>query len=631
MPSDQRDQRGRPRGARGGRLAGLALAALGIVYGDIGTSPLYALQECFTGEHGFPPTRENIYGIVSLVLWTLIVVVAVKYHLYVLRADNHGEGGILALMALVRGRLRRPRSRALFVTLGLFGAALLYGDGAITPAISVLSAVEGLEIEAPAAGRYVLPVTVAILFALFLFQHRGTGRIGRVFGPVMLVWFLTLAVLGVGGVLRHPAILGAINPVHAVRFFSHHGLAGLLVLGGVFLVATGGEALYADMGQFGELPIQIDWFSLVGLSLVLNYLGQGAVLLHDPQAATRPFYHLAPSWALAPLVALATAATIIASQAIISGAFSLTHQAVQLEYLPHMETCHTSPDEPGQIYLPAINAVLAIATIGLVLGFGSSHNLAAAYGIAVSLTMLITTVLAAIVARLIWRWPVALVALVTGIFLTFDLAFATANMAKFAAGGWFPLLAGFVVFSLMASWRRGREVLAARVSSEPFEQFAAGLAAQRVPRVAGTAVFLSRRDTTPPALRLNLKHNHVLHDRVVLLTVLLEDVPVLPDGERAEVEPLGDGFFRVFVRYGFQQYPGIDDMFEQVRARGLELDMGSTTFFIGREMLLPDRRHFWRQARERLFTVMARLALRPTEFLRIPTDRVIEIWEQVEI
>jgi KUP system potassium uptake protein len=626
-----RSHGGGPQDPRGGRLAGLALAALGVVYGDIGTSPLYSLQECFTGDHAFAPTPENVYGVVSLVLWTLIVVVTVKYHLYVLRADNHGEGGILALMALVRGKLKGRRSRALFVTLGLFGAALLYGDGAITPAISVLSAVEGLEIEAPAAARYVLPITVAILLALFMIQRRGTGRIGRVFGPVMLVWFLTVAVLGIGGVLRHPAILGAINPVHALRFFAHHGLFGLLVLGGVFLVATGGEALYADMGQFGERPIQIDWFSLVGLSLVLNYLGQGAVLLHDPQAVARPFYSLAPSWALLPLVILATAATVIASQAIISGAFSLTHQAVQLGYMPHMETCHTSPDEPGQIYLPAVNMVLAVATIGLVLAFGSSHNLAAAYGIAVSLTMLITTLLAAIVARLIWRWSPLRVAAITGLFLIFDLAFAVANMAKFADGGWFPLLAGLAVFSLMASWRRGREVLTAKVDCEAFEEFVASPEIQAVPRVEGTAVFLSRRSVTPNALRLNLKHNHVLHERVVLLAISLEDVPVIADDERTRVEPLGKGFFRALVRYGFQQYPGIVDMFDQVRLHGLDLDMETTTFFIGREMLVPDRRHFWRQWRERLFSIMARLALRPTDFLHIPVDRVVEIWEQIEI
>jgi KUP system potassium uptake protein len=515
--------------------------------------------------------------------------------------------------------------------LGLFGAALLYGDGAITPAISVLSAVEGVEIVAPAAGRFVLPATVAILAVLFLFQCRGTGRIGKVFGPIMLLWFLIVAALGVGGVLRHPAILGAANPVHALRFFAHHGIGGILVLGGVFLVATGGEALYADMGHFGERPIQLDWFALVGVSLLLNYFGQGALILRDPGAAARPFYLLAPSWALAPLVALATAATIIASQAIISGAFSLTHQAVQLDYLPHMETVHTSPEEAGQIYMPAVNSILMVATIGLVLGFRSSHNLAAAYGIAVSLTMLITTLLAAIVARSIWRWPLPVVVLVTGIFLIFDLAFFIANLTKFAAGGWFPLLAGAVVFSLMSSWRHGRQVLAAKVRSAPLEEFVAKLDAGAATRVEGTAVFLSRRRATPPALLLNLEHNHVLHRRVVLLTVLHEDVPVLPPEERAEVEPLGKGFFRVVVRYGFLQYPGLEDMLDQVRRRDLDLDVADTTFFVGREMLVPDRRHALRLWRERLFSLMARLALRPTEFLEIPCERVVELWEQVQI
>jgi KUP system potassium uptake protein len=614
----------------GGHLAGLALAALGIVYGDIGTSPLYALQECFHGNYAVPPTPENVKGVVSMVLWTLIVVVTVKYHLYVLRADNHGEGGILALVALVRGKLRQPGNRAIFVTLGLFGAALLYGDGAITPAISVLSAVEGLEIVAPAATTYVLPITVAILLGLFVLQRRGTGGIGRLFGPVMLLWFGVVAALGILGVLRHPSILTAVNPVHALRFFIHHGPRGLLVLGGVFLVATGGEALYADMGHFGERPIQIDWFSLVGISLVLNYFGQGGLLLHHPEAVDRPFYLLAPPWALLPLVVLATAATIIASQAIISGAFSLTYQAVQLDYLPRMETVHTSPDEVGQVYMPGINWILMVATIGLVLGFGSSHNLAAAYGIAVSLTMLITTILAAIVARLIWRWPLALVILVTALFLVFDLSFVGANLAKIAAGGWFPLLAGAAVFVLMASWRRGRQVIAEKLKATTFESWVAQLD-PAVIRVEGTAVFLSRRRAVPPALLLNLKHNHVLHQRVVLLTVLLEDVPVQPEAERAEVEDLGRGFFRVVVHYGFLEYPALPHMLALLGQRDLALDVETTTFFIGREMLVPNRHYALRQWRERLFTLMARLALRPTDFLRIPCERVVELWEQIEL
>ena len=616
--------------AHGGRLAGLALAALGVVYGDIGTSPLYALQECFHGSHPFAPTRENVFGIVSMVLWTLVVVVAVKYHLYVLRADNHGEGGILALMALVRGKLQRPRSRALFVGLGLFGAALLYGDGAITPAISVLSAVEGLKIVAPASAPYVLPITVVILVGLFAVQRRGTGGIGRMFGPVMLVWFVIVGVLGVRGVMLDPAILGAANPWHAVRFFAHHGVFGLLVLGGVFLVATGGEALYADMGHFGERPIQIDWFGLVGVSLVLNYFGQGALLLQNPAATERPFYSLAPGWALLPLVVLATAATVIASQAIISGAFSLTHQAVQLDYLPRMETIHTSEEEVGQIYMPGINWVLMAATIGLVLGFGSSDNLAAAYGIAVSLTMLITTILAAIVARTIWHWRPAAVALVTCLFLVFDLAFVAANLAKIEAGGWFPLLAGGVVFALMSSWRRGRQVLAERVRTLPVEDLVAWLEEQPVRRVEGTAVFMSRHRAVPPSLLLNLKVNHVLHERVVLLTVVLDDVPAVAAEEQAEVAPLGLGIFRVVVRYGFMQYPALPEMLDRLRQRGLDLDGAATIFFLGREMLVIDRRHAFRRWRERLFSLMARLALRPTEFLHIPCERVVELWEQVE-
>ncbi len=614
----------------GTHLAGLALAALGVVYGDIGTSPLYSLQECFRGAHPFAPTPPNIYGIISLVFWTLVVVVAVKYHLYVLRADNHGEGGILALMALVRSKVRKRRG--LFVGLGLFGAALLYGDGAITPAISVLSAIEGVVLIAPAAAHWVVPATVAILVALFAIQRGGTGGIGRIFGPIMVVWFLIVGLLGLRAVIHHPAILAALNPLHAVRFFTHHGMPGFLVLGGVFLVATGGEALYADMGHFGEMPIQIDWFSLVGVSLVLNYFGQGALLLENPAAIDRPFYHLAPDWALVPLVVLATLATIIASQAIISGAFSLTHQAIQLGYLPRMKTIHTSAEETGQVYLPGINWVLMVATVGLVIGFGSSDNLAAAYGIAVSLTMLITTLLAAIVARLIWRWPLVAVLGVTALFLTFDLAFVVANLAKIAAGGWFPLLAGGLVFALMSSWRHGRELLESRQHMGSLKDFVAGVEELHVTRVAGTSVFLSRHGArVPPALLLNEQHNHVLHERVVILTVLNQDVPYVPDGRRAEVEELGKGFFRVSVRYGFLQYARFSDLLRQIAHRGLDLRVDGTTFFIGREMLVPNRQHPWMQLRARVFSLMARLALRPADYVLIPCGRVVEIWSQVEL
>ena len=443
----------------GRRLFLLCLTALGVVYGDIGTSPLYALKVCFSGLHGIAPRPENVLGVLSLVFWSLVVIVTIKYHVYVLRLDNRGEGGILALMGLVRGGKAGRRVRIFLVTVGVFGAALLYGDGIITPAISVLSAVEGLHVATPVFGGAVVPITVLILVGLFLFQHHGTASIGRIFGPVMLVWFATLAVLGVSGILRHPAVLAALNPAHAVSFFAHNGVHGFLVLGGIFLVATGGEALYADLGHFGEKPIQIDWFSFVGPSLVLNYFGQGALLIAHPAAAENPFYRLAPDWALIPLVVLATMATIIASQAIISGAFSLTRQAVQLGYLPRVRIVHTSSEEIGQIYIPGLNWTLMIATIGLVLGFGSSNDLAAAYGVAVSMTMVITTVLAYFVARDRLRWRTGVALLVTIAFLVFDLSFLGANLVKIESGGWFPLAVALIVFTAMTTWRRGRRLL----------------------------------------------------------------------------------------------------------------------------------------------------------------------------
>ncbi|MDP9122624.1 MAG: KUP/HAK/KT family potassium transporter, partial [Acidobacteriota bacterium] len=464
--SSRRHPPGPPAPADARHVGGLALGALGIVYGDIGTSPLYAMRECFHGAHAVDPTHGNVLGVLSLIFWSLVIIVTLKYHVYVLRADNHGEGGILALMALVRSKIDNHRRKLLFIGLGLFGAALLYGDGMITPAISVLSAVEGLEIAAPKLAHYVLPITIAILIGLFLFQRRGTGGIGRIFGPIMLVWFATIAVLGVTGIAQHPAVLQAVNPLHALRFFVHNGLRGFLVLGGVFLVATGGEALYADMGHFGELPIQIDWFSLVGPALLLNYFGEGAQLLEDPRASTNPFYHLAPGWAVLPLVILATIATVIASQAIVSGAFSLTHQAVQLGYLPRLEVVHTSSAERGQIYIPGLNWLLMAATIGLVLGFRSSDALAGAYGIAVSTTMVITTVLAYVVSRRIWNWKWWAAALVTGSFLIVDLAFFGANIVKIAEGGWFPLLIGALIYALMATWNKGRQVLSDRLARE---------------------------------------------------------------------------------------------------------------------------------------------------------------------
>jgi KUP system potassium uptake protein len=625
---------GHPGRPHGRQLAGLSLGALGIVYGDIGTSPLYSMHECFHASHGVPVTRDNILGVLSLIFWALIVIVTLKYHVYVLHADNRGEGGILALMALVRAKIAGKRRAALFVGLGLFGAALLYGDGVITPAISVLSAVEGLNVATSVFAPYVVPMTVAILIGLFLFQRRGTGGIGSVFGPIMVVWFVTIALLGVGGIARHPAVFAALNPMIALHFLGRNGFHGFLALGGVFLVATGGEALYADMGHFGELPIQIDWFSLVGPSLVLNYFGQGGQLLDDPKAYDSPFYHLAPAWALYPLVLLATVATVIASQAVISGAFSLTRQAVQLGYLPLMNIIHTSARKIGQVYIPGVNWLLMAGTIGLVMGFRTSTNLAAAYGIAVSTTMVITTVLAWSVARRVWSWPWWLALLVTGGFLTVDLAFFGANMVKVADGGWFPLLVGGLVFLVLSTWNRGRTLLADRLAREaqPLEEFVAQVRPSQPPRVAGTAVFLTRSPQgTPRALLHNLEHNRVLHERVVSLMVETEEVPKVPAEERVEVRPLDAGFFRVVARYGFMQSPSMQDVIELAKGKGLDLDSDETTFFVARESLVPSRnRQMW-MWRERLFSYLGRNALHPTDFLGIPPARVFELGMQVKL
>jgi KUP system potassium uptake protein len=624
-------QSGRPGGGTN-RLALLTIAALGIVYGDIGTSPLYALRECFHGAHAIPPSPQNVLGVLSLVFWALVVVVTLKYQVYVLRADNRGEGGILALMALVRGKLGRRHRQWLFVALGLFGASLLYGDGAITPAISVLSAVEGLEVATPLFKPYIVPATVAILLGLFFVQRRGTGGLGSIFGPLMAVWFLTVGVLGAAALARHPAVLAAIDPRHAARFFAHNGGHGFLVLGAVFLVATGGEALYADMGHFGKRPIQIAWFSLVFPALLLNYFGQGAILLEEPGASINPFYHLAPAWALYPLVGLATVATVIASQAVISGAFSLTGQAVQLGYLPRLTVVHTSSSEHGQIYIPVVNWLLMLATLGLVLGFGSSGHLAAAYGIAVSTTMVITTILAYVVARLVWRWPWWAAALVTAVFLAIDLSFFGANMVKVTEGGWFPLLAGVAVYSVMATWNHGRRVLREQMarSSVPLTVTIAALHPGSPVRVPGTAVFLSRdARLTPSSLLHNLKHNKVLHKRVLVLSVRNEEVPYVAHQKRCAVEDLGKGFYRAEARYGFMQRPAMADMIEGLRLQGLDLPDDSS-FFLARATVMVRSRGpaAWR---DRLFAFLERNELRPTDFLAIPPNRVVELGLEVDV
>jgi KUP system potassium uptake protein len=617
------------------RLAVLTIGALGVVYGDIGTSPLYALRECFHGAHGIAPTHDNVLGVLSLIFWSLTLIISIKYLVFVMRADNKGEGGILALLALVaQSPDAQRRSRATLVALGLFGAALLYGDGMITPAISVLGAVEGLKVATHIFEPYIVPVTVVILFGLFLIQSHGTARVGSLFGPVMIVWFVTIAALGVWRIGDDPAVLVSFNPLHALSFFRDNGWHGFIVLGSVFLVVTGGEALYADMGHFGRKPIRLAWFALVMPALLLNYLGQGAMLLTDPATAVQPFYLMAPRWALYPLVGLATMAAIIASQALISGAFSLTRQAIQLGYCPRLDIEYTSASHQGQIYLPQVNWTLMVATIGLVIGFRSSSALAAAYGMAVTSTMVITTMLAYLVARGSWGVSRAVAGSLAGFFLVIELGFFGANLTKVAHGGWFPLVIGAVIYTALSTWKRGRALLGSRLRERmyPFDQFLQDITARPPTRVSGTAIFMtSNLVGTPATLLHNLQHNKVLHDRIILLTVVTNDVPHVPAEERAEVTPLGQGFFRLTLRYGFMEDPDVPAALVEASARGFRIDLDDTTFFLGVETLLATRRPGMPLWRERLFVWIARNAVRANAFFKIPPERVVELGMQVEL
>jgi KUP system potassium uptake protein len=616
-------------------LVALSLAALGVVYGDIGTSPIYAMRESLHGVHGVAPTPTNVLGLLSLITWALILVISIKYLLFVMRADNGGEGGMIALTALVSPTTTGVRgARLVLVMLGLFGASLLYGDGMITPAISVLSAVEGLEVVTPVFARYVVPITIVILIGLFAVQSRGTASIGRVFGPVMTVWFLTLAALGVAQLVQHPTVLQAVNPLHAVRFFAHNGSHGFLVLGSVFLAVTGGEALYADMGHFGVRPIRLTWFLLVLPALLLNYYGQGALVLLDPAAAEHPFFRLAPHWALIPMVVLTTLATVIASQAVISGAFSLTRQAVQLGYLPRMDIEHTSETQIGQIYIPGLNWLLMIACIGLVLGFRSSSNLAAAYGVAVTTDMVFTSILFAVVARTRWGWSLPAVAALVAGFLTVDLSFWASSLLKIPSGGWFPLVIAAAVFTVMTTWARGRAILAERIAekTKSFAEFLKEIEARPPARVAGTAVYLVRDPTVlPHALLLNLEHNHVMHERVVLLAMLTSSTAHVTDAERVLVEPLPSNFFRVTACHGFAEEPGIPPVLERLRGHGLDIDVDRATFFLGRETLIATNRPGMAIWRERLFARLSRNARRATKYFRLPADRVVELGAEIEL
>lgn len=620
----------------------LSLAALGVVFGDIGTSPLYALRECFHGSHGLAPTPENVLGILSIIVWTLILVICVKYMMFVMRADNKGEGGILSLMALaVRSQHDKgaARRRWIMTTMGLFGAALLYGDGIITPAVSVLSAMEGLAIVAPQFDHFVIPITIFVINALFLMQRYGTGRIGVIFGPILLLWFSSLALLGLHGLSSNFGILEAVFPTHAIDFFMNNGKFSFFVMASVFLVVTGGEALYADMGHFGKRPIRLAWFFVALPALILNYFGQGALLLNNPEAITNPFYLLAPKWALWPLVILATTSAVIASQALISGVFSITRQAIQLGFCPRLSIVHTSSREIGQIYIPALNWALFVGVIWLVLTFRTSSNLAAAYGIAVAGTSLITTFLAFEVSLEKWRWSLLKSVLIFGTFLMIDLAFFSANATKIEHGGWVPLVIAAGIYLLMTTWQKGRKVLYQRLKerSMPIEDFFQKILREPPLRVSGTAIYMSGDPNGVPAPLLhNLKHNKVLHQRVVLLTIQTREVPFVAKKDRVLVQEVVPNFYRIVANYGFMETPKMKHILEACRERDINFNVNDITFVLGRETIIASKgaspvdsgMPHWR---ERLFAVMSKNAQRPTAFFRIPPNQVIEVGIQVEI
>ena len=615
-------------------IAGLTLAALGIVYGDIGTSPLYAVKETFNPQHGIPLTVDTIVGGVSGIFWSLMIVVSLKYVVLIMRADNKGEGGVMALLALASSSVReRPRWSARIALLGLIGVALFYGDAVLTPAISVLSAVEGLEVATVALKPYVLPSSIAVLIALFVFQRHGTAAVGRLFGPIVILWFAALAAVGVYGILKAPEIMRALNPFHALAFVTQHGFKSFVVLGAILLAFTGAEALYADMGHFGRRPIRLAWFGLVFPALVLNYFGQGALLMVNPKAVENPFFLLYPGWALFPMVGLATAATIIASQATISGAYSLTKQAIQLGYLPRMKILQTSERAVGQIYLPAVNWILLAAVLMAVLGFGTSTNLASAYGVAVTGTMLVTTILTFFVIRYWWRYALLLSILVTAFFIVVDLAFFSSSLLKIREGGWFPLSLGAVVLMLMLTWRQGREIMAAKLSatSIALRPFLESLLANPPMRAPGTAVFMvGSADVVPRSLLHNLSHNKVLHERVVFLTVIVEEVPRLPLDERASIEALGNNCWRVTLRFGFMERTDVPQALQLCADRGLEFNMMETSIFLSRETIVSVPGEGMAQWREHIFATMVQNAGSAVDYFDLPANRVIELGTRVE-
>ncbi|MBC7802944.1 MAG: potassium transporter Kup [Candidatus Parcubacteria bacterium] len=616
--------------------AALTLLALGVVFGDIGTSPLYAVKETFSPAHGIPLTPENILGGLSTIFWALMIIVSLKYVVLIMRADNRGEGGIMALIALSMTAVKdHPRWRTPLILIGVFGAALFYGDAVLTPATTVLSAIEGLEVGTQAFKPYVVPIAVVVIIGLFAFQSSGTAVVGKLFGPVTLTWFIAIGAAGANGIAQHPGILAALNPLHAITFLGSHGFASFVVLGAVVLAVTGAEALYADMGHFGKGPVRIAWFSLVAPALVLNYFGQGALLILKPEMVQNPFYLLLPAWALYPMVVLATAAAVVASQATISGAYSLTKQAIQLGFLPRMTVVQTSERERGQIYVPAINWMLLAAVLAAVVGFGSSSNLASAYGVAVTATMLVDTLLTFFVVRYLWRYPLWLCLFATGFFAVIDIAFFSATLLKVVDGGWFPLLIGAIVFTVMTTWRKGRSIMFNRLrsSSVPLKPFLDSLFVESPQRVPGTAVFLTATpEVTPHALLHNLNHNKVLHERVVFLTAEVTEEPWIPVLESVKVAELGNGCWRMNVSYGFMNEPDVAKSLELAAALGLEFDMMSTSFFLSRETVVPvhaaSDMALWR---EKLFAMMSRNAGNAADYFKLPANRVIELGTKVEI
>ena len=616
-------------------LATLSLAALGVVFGDIGTSPLYAIRECFHGDYGISISHDNVLGVLSLLFWALILIVTLKYLTFIMRADNEGEGGILSLTALIIGHCKKNRhERWLLVSVGLFGASVLIGEAMITPAISVLSAVEGVQIIAPGASDLVIPVTIAILALLFFFQHNGTARLGSLFGPIIMLWFTCIGIFGFIEIIRFPEILKAINPWYGIAFLLNNSLHGFLVLGAVFLAVTGAEALYADMGHFGRRPIRLTWAFFVLPALLLNYFGQGAFLLESPHGSHHPFYALVPSWALIPMVILATMATVIASQALITGVYSITQQAIQLGYLPRLTVKHTSASHMGQIYVPASNWALMIATIGLVVGFGSSSKLAAAYGAAMTTTMLISTVLFFFVARDLWKWNKTAVIVLVCFFAVIDITFFAASMSKLFHGAWFPLVIGLLAFTMMNTWKQGRSLMLKQLKDRTLtvEEFSESLALQQPQRVAGQAVYLTANpDIIPVAMLHNMRHNKILHSEVALFHFTTERVPRVPNSRKVEVVKCGDGIYKVIARYGFMESPSIRQVFSLAHHKGFHFRFEATSFFLSREKIVTGLKSKMSSWRKKLYALMMRNAISATGYYDIPSGQVIEIGMQVQI